>query len=688
MKPAYLTWRALGRCVFWIALGSALKVTASPSPSVARVWNEEVLAAIRIDLPHPPAHARNLFHLSVAMYDAWAAYDPTAAGCLYHAKHTAGEVAAARREAVAYAGYRILAERYALSRGALTTLPALRTRLAALGYDPENRTLDPSTPAGVGNRVAFVVSAFALEDGALQLRNYRDLPASEGGYTSVNQPLPVGFVGLMPADVNRWQPLAITAAQTQNGISVDEVQVFVGSQWKGVRPFALGRADADQLWIDPGPPPLLGGSSDAAFRENVVEVLRRSAELTPDDGAQIDLSPGAWGNNALGRNDGLGHPLNPATGAPYAPNPVKRGDFARVLAEFWADGPRSETPPGHWNVLANAVVDHPQFERRLGGQGSVLDPLEWDVKMYFALNAALHDAACVAWSVKRHYDGWRPIAAIRYMARMGQSSDPGAPRYHRFGLPLIADLIEVVTLQTARQGGRHQGLALNTLAVRSWPGQPTNAAVPYSGVRWRDASLWVPYQKTNFVTPAFPGYISGHSTFSRAAAEVMTAITGSPFFPGGLGTFTAPARTFLTFEQGPSETVQLQWGTYYDAADQAGLSRIWGGIHPPVDDFAGRRAGSEAGLQAWALARRYFDGSVATEPVSISIRPLVPGTCEIRYTTVRGMSYKLQSTRRLDQPFVDHDLGFVQAVEDRVVLREADDATARFYRVVQSAESP
>ena len=59
------------------------------------------------------------------------------------------------------------------------------------------------------------------------------------------------------------------------------------------------------------------------------------------------------GNNTLGTNDGTGHAVNPVTGQPYAPQIVPQADFGRVLAEFWADGPHSETPPGHWNVIAN-----------------------------------------------------------------------------------------------------------------------------------------------------------------------------------------------------------------------------------------------------------------------------------------------------------------------------------------------
>src|SRR5204863_6563101 len=131
----------------------------------------------------------------------------------------------------------------------------------------------------------------------------------------------------------------------------------------------------------------------------------------------------------------------------------------------------------------------------------------------------------------------------------------------------------------------------------------------------------------------------GHSTFSRSAAEVLTAITGSPFFPGGLGTYTARAATALTFENGPSQSVQLQWGTYFDAADQAGLSRLWGGIHVSVDDLTGRRLGAQCGRGAWVLAQQYFDGSIAAAPVSLAFHRLPSGKCEVRAAATPGFSY-------------------------------------------------
>ena len=147
--------------------------------------------------------------------------------------------------------------------------------------------------------------------------------------------------------------------------------------------------------MDPGPPPRLGGAGDLALKQSVVELIRASAALDPDSGQLLDISPAVVGNNSLGTDDGSGYAFNPVTGQPYPPNVVRLGDFGRVMAEFWADGPASTTPPGHWNEIANAVVDHPDFERRMTGAGPELDRLEWDVKLYLALNGALHDSAIV-----------------------------------------------------------------------------------------------------------------------------------------------------------------------------------------------------------------------------------------------------------------------------------------------------
>lgn len=653
--------------------------------STARIWDESILSAIRIDTPNPPVHARNLFHLSAAMYDAWAAYDTTAVGYLFREKHISTNTAAAQSEAISYAAYRLLMERYVYSKSASNTLAAIGAQMTALGYDTNNVSLDTSTPAGVGNAVYAAVSAYFVNDGADQTNAYADWPTNQGGYVPVNAPLVTGLSGdRKVSDPNQWQPLAITNAVSQNGIPLGPIQSFVGAQWLGVRPFALARTNAALPWIDPGPQPRLNGAGDARFRSDVADVVQHSGELTPDDGVTIDISPGAFGNNTLGTNDGSGHPLNPFTGLPYATNIVPRGDFARVLAEYWADGPNSETPPGHWNVLANQVADNTNTVKRIGGTGPVVSDLEWDVKVYFALNAAVHEAACASWSLKRYYNGGRPIEWIRYMGGMGQCADPASPAYSTNGLPLVTNVIELVTSNSAAPGGPHQGLPVGAVVIYAWPGQPTNPATQHSGVRWMLPATWLPYQKASFVTPSFPGYNSGHSNFSRAAAEVLAAITGSPFFPGGMGSFTAPSNTFLTFENGPSQTVQLQWATYFDASDQAGISRLYGGIHVSTDDFTGRITGSQCGKGAWALAKTYFDGSVTNTPITLAIQSLGSGGCRLSYNTLRGFFYALQSTPDLSQPYTNNPAAMFQATNASIVTTDAALDAQRFYRVVSA----
>jgi hypothetical protein len=178
-------------------------------------------------------------------------------------------------------------------------------------------------------------------------------------------------------------------------------------------------------------------------------------------------------------------------------------------------------------------------------------------------------------------------------------------------LPLVPGLIERVTAESAAPGERHAHLApfVGQIAVLAWPGEPGDRASDTTAIQWIRGVDWVPYQRRNFVTPGFPGYVSGHSTFSRAAAEVLATLDGDPYFPGGLGEFVARAGEYLVFEDGPSVDVRLQWATYYDAADQAGQSRLYGGIHIAPDDFGGRRMGREVGLRAVERAREYFDGT-------------------------------------------------------------------------------
>lgn len=622
--------------------------SAAVESTVARQWNELLLEAIRGDFARPTVHARNLFHTSVVMYDAFALYDevdsPVFAGQDWHGyafplDTTLLDIptdpaarAAAVDTAMSYAAYRLLSHRFSDSPGAAVSLPAFDAEMAALGLDPNfiSENLEDG-PAALGNLIASEMIAFGLQDGSNEHLNYENVD-----YVPVNPALDLsapGNPGLI--DPNAWQPLAIPVFVDQAGNVLSETPGFQGAEWGNVLPFALDDSVRTtimrdsvnyNLYMDCGAPPYFGEGEDIdgvadPYAWGFTMVALWSAHLHPSDGVMWDISPGASGNLGStgpmdfgtmdtfydwleGGDGGQGYALNPATGAPYSENMVPRGDYTRVLAEFWADGPESETPPGHWFVLFNGAMDHPDFDTRWLGEGEMLDPLRYTLRAYLTLGGAMHDAAIGAWSHKGRYDYIRPVSAIRYMAALGQRSDSTQASYHPEGLPLVPGRIEVVQAGDPLASGGNEG----KIKVWAWQG-PDAILSPIwdeAEVGWILAENWWPYQRPSFVTPPFAGYVSGHSTFSRAAAEVLTAMTGSPYFPGGMGEFPVVQDQFLVFEDGPSQSFSLQWATYRDASDQCSLSRIWGGIHPPADDFPGRQLGLEIADMTMTKVSSYF----------------------------------------------------------------------------------
>lgn len=578
--------------------------------SVARLWNELYLIGIRGDYARPTVTARNLYHLSVAMYDAWAIYSPKVKNFYIDFKANTPNINTARNETISFSAYRIFLNRFASSPKFAETSEKAKNLMLQLGYNPSYETQERETPAGIGNTIAAMIISNFKSDGSLEEQNYQ---TPRTLYGTVNRPMIVKMPGVGPlTDVNFWQPLALDMIIDQSGFPIPvNVAPPLTLHWGNVRPFALSQAEKSQksgVYLDPGTPPMFGDNGHEEFVSAMEQVIVYSSWLDPKDNVKVDISPKSIGNNSLGKNDGQGHVTNPITKAPYKEQIVPRGDYARVLAEFWADGPQSETPPGHWNVIANKVCDHPLFQKKWLGQFEIKDNLEWDVKMYLTLNGALYDASIAAWGIKGYYQGSRPISAIRYLSEIGQSSNETLPKYNSNGLHLYKDLIELITPDETLPGQKFSHLVGHEgeIAVRSWLGSPENPKSEYLGVGWILGSTWVPYQRPTFVTPPFPGYISGHSTFSRAAAEVLSHITGSKFFPGGLGEYIAPKDEFLVFEDGPSETIKLQWATYYDAADQCSLSRIFGGIHGYIDDLPGRKIGSKIGKKAVAKTSELF----------------------------------------------------------------------------------
>ncbi|WP_010135371.1 FG-GAP-like repeat-containing protein [Ochrovirga pacifica] len=624
--------------------------TQEKNSSIARLWNEALLTAIRNDYARPTVHARNLFHSSIAMYDAWAIFSPTATPYLigntvhhFSSNFDGFDISTQndenRKKAISFALYRLLTHRFKNSPGAAVSLEKFDLLMQEFNYNTENTCVDYQNgdAACLGNYIAQQIIQFGFTDGSNEENDYRNKK-----YFPTNKELVLSdrADNLKINDPNRWQPLAFTKFIDQSGNVSKSTPDFLSPEWGNVIPFSLTEADKSTLVRNgttyyayhlPDTPPQLdtlqNTTNSRMYKWNFSLVSLWSSHLDPDDGVLIDISPASIGNISIdemplsyqdyplfykdekGGDISKGHSINPYTQQPYQQQIVPKADYARVLAEFWADGPDSETPPGHWFTILNHVSDHALLEKKWNGTGNVLSDLEWDIKSYFVLAGAMHDAAISAWSIKGWMDYVRPISAIRYMAKLGQSSNPELDRYHPGGIPLKEGFIELVKEGDPLSGFDNRNVG--KIKVKAWRGHDyiQNPKEDIAGVGWILAKNWWPYQRPSFVTPPFAGFVSGHSTFSRAAAEVLTLITGDPFFPGGIGEFVAKKDEFLVFEKGPSVDVTLQWATYRDASDQTSLSRIWGGIHPPADDIPGRLIGEKVGKAGYQYALPYFDGS-------------------------------------------------------------------------------
>ncbi|MFZ6051357.1 T9SS type A sorting domain-containing protein [Halocola ammonii] len=620
-------------------------------PSVAKIWNETLLESIRNDFARPTVHARNLWHTSVVMYDAWAVYEPDHQP--YFLGNTIGgfevpfegvaqpeDIEEAQREAISYAMYRLLLHRFQNAPNPIVIQNMVNdVMINEVGFDPGINGTDyvNGGPAELGNYIAEQMIAFGLQDGANEAGGY-----SNEYYEPVNDPLIMDEPGNPDiTDPNRWQQLTLELAIDQSGNPVESTPPFLSPEWGNVVPFAMDEEDLTvyerdgneyKVFHDPGAPPYLDTDNhsgiESPYKWGFALVAVWASHLDPTDGVMWDISPASIGGINIdsiptdfanypdfydlleGGEGSEGWDLNPKTGEPYDPQVVPRGDYARVLAEFWADGPDSETPPGHWFTILNYVNEQPELEKKWMGEGETLSDLEWDIKSYFTLGGAVHDVAISSWGVKGWYDYIRPVSAIRYMADQGQCTNMALDSYHPQGIPLIDGKIEVVEAGDPLAGDMDENVG--KIKLYSWKGPDyiEDPEVDEAGVGWILAENWWPYQRPTFVTPPFAGYVSGHSTYSRASAEVLTFITGDPFFPGGMGEFEAPQNEFLVFEEGPSMDITLQWATYRDASDQCSLSRIWGGIHPPADDLNGRRMGETIGLESSNYANMIFNNQI------------------------------------------------------------------------------
>jgi len=464
---------------------------ASPAPEKSQnavlYWDNVALKAIRYQPPGPPVVARILAMVHTAQYEAWSQYSPTATGTLLGATYrqpATERTIANRTKAMSYAAYRVLVDLFPKRAKDLSLL------MTNYGFDPTANQTRPDTPAGIGNLAAAAVLAYRHDDGSNQLGDRHPGAYSDyTGYQPVNTPKQV-------IDLNHWQPLLTPNGSFQGGCvegGSATLQVYVGPHWGNVVPFALNDGEA----IVPPATPARYPSPE--FTKQAQDILEINANLT---------------------------------------------ERQKAIVEYWADGPSSEFPPGHWALFAQFVSQRDNHT------------LDDDAKLFFALSNANLDASVLAWKVKRNYDSVRPITAIRALFQ-GQK-------------------------------------------VKAWAG-------PYKGVKLIDGAKWKPYQELCFVTPAFPEFISGHSTFSAASAEVLQTFTGSDAFGHGTTITNSRVEQF-------TQPIALSWPTFSAAADEAGMSRRYGGIHFAPGDLVGRKLGREVGKRAWQKAQSFWQGQA--QPVA------------------------------------------------------------------------
>ena len=624
----------------------------SQNRSIAREWNEQVLHAIRNDYARPTVHARNLFHTSIAIYDIWAVFNNKASTfllgktvgnyrCNFDGFYIGQSIDEDQKTAMSYAVYRIMLHRFSNSPGIEEIYLSINNLMDELGYDKNMQSVDyhSGNAAALGNYMANQIIAFGMQDGSNEENEYANL-----FYEPLNENLNTDYGGNPNlTEPNHWQALTIEEFIDQSGnYFPGGAPEFLSPEWGKVIPFSIKEEDLTihnstdySFWVyhDPGSPSFIkeGDGINDPYKWGFALVSIWGSHLDPNDDVMIDVSPSSIGNISIfpetfdeykdffnledGGDPSFGWNVNPSTGLPYEEQLVPRGDYTRVLAEFWADGPDSETPPGHWFTILNYVSDHPNLIKKFKGEGEVLEDLEWDVKSYFILSGAMHDSAIAAWGIKGYYDYIRPMSSIRYMSDKGQSSDTTLLNYHPHGIPLVPGYIEIIAEGDPLEGEYLENIG--KIKLFTWRGHDfiINADYDIAGVGWILAENWFPYQRPSFITPPFAGYVSGHSTFSRAAAEVLTLLTNDEYFPGGMGTFNVYKNDFLKFEVGPSVDFQLQWATYRDASDQTSLSRIWGGIHPPIDDIPGRIIGKKIGIDAFEFGENYFEKEEGFESV-------------------------------------------------------------------------
>lgn len=532
----------------------------------SRLWNEVLLYSVRIDLARPTVTARNLFHLSILMWDIYSAYYGESPYQYNLKPPEVNDLDEDYKKAISYAAFTFLKARYKDSPGNGDTRPltdagvgdgqpdyvlnkSYEKIMLTLGYDTqfENTEDIDDSHARFGVETARFLLNESKNDGSREEENH----AAEKNYVLKNpQIVDISQSGLRPAlqfdgeddvfrhaykfhekafgdgyflpelpvtdnsylenpqfdintyvtspeyeledlDIDSWMRLNIPGSIDQGGNAQASEQSPLTVFWGRLPTFSdLSKYKSSKpgVYFDPGDQLPIFKQDKRKFIEGNLEVIKFSSLLNPADlkdkdfdrdgkpdvnpGANyIDISPSVLGNNPLGTNEGKGHKLNPITQKPYEKNLVKASDYYRSIAEFWADGPESETPPGHWNTLANYVLDQMQMEGdslKWRGEGEELSKENYTLRLYLTLNGALHDAAVVAWGIEGHCQGNRPVTVIRYLAKLAEKD----PEFAEELVSYAPEHLKMVTYTKHYYDERFklQSKKVTKLAVKAWRG--------------------------------------------------------------------------------------------------------------------------------------------------------------------------------------------------------------------------
>ena len=339
--------------------------------SVARVWDEQTLQLIREVVPAPTVHARNLFHISAAMWDAWAAYDPDRRRLLRDREaHGAATWTAARDEAISYAAYRVLSARYGTAsgrRGAGSRRSSPRRMDQPVLPGPISTTTDGDSPAAVGNRIAAAVIAFGLDDGVERGERLR------GARLQAGQRPARGHRARHDHERSRTagSRSQLDSMISQNGIPIPGTgPAGVGPHWGHVdvvRAAAVGATACRSTRAR------RRGSATRRptrrTRTRRVEVIRDSSALDAERRVTIDISPAARWQQHAGHQRRHGPRRQPGHRPAVRAGRREAGRLRPGPDGVLGRRPKSETPPGHWNVIANTVADEPGPSLQIGGKG-------------------------------------------------------------------------------------------------------------------------------------------------------------------------------------------------------------------------------------------------------------------------------------------------------------------------------